>query len=86
MKYQFVEQHKQEFPIVVMCHVLGVWESGFYAWRTRPTRARANEKMLKSRKRFNRCLSIIGADMGVHVSTGSCVIRDEALPANGWPG
>src|SRR5712691_7532759 len=32
MRYQFIEQYKQEFPIVVMCHVLEVSESGFYAW------------------------------------------------------
>jgi HTH-like domain len=43
MKYQFIEQHKQEFPVVVMCQVLGVSESGFYAWHKRPTCRRQRE-------------------------------------------
>jgi transposase InsO family protein len=43
MTYQFIEQHKQEFPIVVMCGVLQVSESGFYAWRKRPICRRKRE-------------------------------------------
>lgn len=43
MKHQFIEQHKHEFPILVMCNVLGISESGFYAWRKRATCLRERE-------------------------------------------
>jgi putative transposase len=43
MIYQFIEENKQEFPVVVMCQVLGVSESGYYAWLKRPTCQRKRE-------------------------------------------
>ncbi len=43
MNYQFIEQYKQEFPVVVMCQVLGVSERGFSAWRKRPACRRHQE-------------------------------------------
>ncbi|GHO80257.1 hypothetical protein KSD_80280 [Ktedonobacter sp. SOSP1-85] len=43
MKYQFIEQHKHEFPVLVMCNVLDVSESGFSAWRKRSACLRERE-------------------------------------------
>ena len=35
MKYAWIDQQRDEFPVAVMCHVLTVSRSGFNAWRRR---------------------------------------------------
>jgi len=35
MRYQWIKQNRDVFPVVVMCNVLGVSDSGYYAWGKR---------------------------------------------------
>jgi putative transposase len=48
VKYRFVDEHRGVWPVRVMCRVLGVSASGYYAWRTRgeSPRAKANHVLL----------------------------------------
>jgi putative transposase len=52
MRFQFIEDHRHEFPVSRMCQVLTVSSSGYYAWRTRPVSARemANRQLVEKIK------------------------------------
>ncbi len=44
MKYLFIEQHKVEFAVRLLCEVLEVSESGYYTWRKRRGREPARRQ------------------------------------------
>jgi transposase InsO family protein len=52
MRFQFIDDHRDEFPVTRMCKVLDVSRSGYYAWRGRPPSEREmdNEKLYKEIK------------------------------------
>jgi putative transposase len=43
MRYAFIKNHRTEFRVTLMCRVLRVHRSGFYAWLKKPKSDRALE-------------------------------------------
>lgn len=43
MRYAFIDRYRHLYPVLVMCDVLSVSSSGYYAWRGRPESRRSRE-------------------------------------------
>jgi transposase InsO family protein len=44
VRFAFIDKNAQEFPVDLMCQVLNVSRSGYFAWRVRPTSAQAERR------------------------------------------
>jgi transposase InsO family protein len=42
-KYTFVATHANTYPVTLLCRVLGLARSGYYAWRKHPTSSRTQQ-------------------------------------------
>ena len=49
MRYSFIAEHSQQFAVSLLCQVVGVSTSGYYAWCKRPIsqRQRENERLVE---------------------------------------
>lgn len=61
MKDRFIAEHRHEYPISLMCRVLEVSVSGYYAWCKRPASQHSREdaeiaKQVKTMFQTNRCV------------------------------
>jgi putative transposase len=56
MSFRFIEDHRDSYPVRLMCAVLEVSPAGYYAWRERPVseRARSNATLLAAIRQVHR--------------------------------
>ena len=45
MRFRLIDQAKNEFPVARLCKVLGVSQSGYFAWKDRPASRKQREDM-----------------------------------------
>ena len=41
MRFRFIEDRRADYPVTILCDVLGVSPAGYYAWRARPESRRS---------------------------------------------
>jgi len=68
MRFQFIKDHRDEFPVRRMCNELNVSPSGYYAWRERPVSARE----MANRELYNKIEAVYNDNRGVYGSPRIC--------------
>ena len=55
MRFRFIEDRRADYPVRILCDVLGVSPAGYYAWRSRPESRRsvANRDLVDDIKRVH---------------------------------
>ena len=56
MRFRFIEDRRADYPVTILCDVLGVSTAGYYAWRSRPEseRSAANRELVDDIKQVHR--------------------------------
>jgi hypothetical protein len=85
MSFRFIEDHRDTYPIRLMCAVLEVSPAGYYAWRERPVSARAASNPSSWPRSARSITTAVGA-MAVHGSMPLCGRRDVVPAAAGSNG
>ena len=85
MTFGLIDAEKANYPITVLCLVLGVSESGFHEWRSRPPspRAIADAALLGTIReihQMSRGTSMAAPGCGPSCASG----RASECLANGW--
>lgn len=77
MRYMVIERLRDQYPVILICKVLDVSPSGYYAWRIRPESARSRaDRLLKNEIRsiFDKSRETYGSPR-IHDELGDRGIR-----------
>ena len=64
MRFAFIQEHSEDWPVQLQCRVLAVSRSGFYAWRRRgtSTRERFRQELIQAiRLAHDECRGVYGS-------------------------
>lgn len=77
MRYSFIQAEKAQYPVAVLCRVMDVARSGFYAWCQRPfsPRAQQNQSLLAQIQRAHRDSDGSYGSPRIHRDLGSQGLR-----------
>ena len=48
--FRLIDAERADYPVAVLCRMLGVSKSGYYAWRSRPPSQRTRQDALLTEK------------------------------------
>lgn len=50
MKYGFIRDHAESYPVTLLCHLLSVQRSAFYDWKTQPAKVISADELALRRR------------------------------------
>ncbi len=73
MRFRFIEDRRTDYPVTLLCDVLGVSPAGYYAWRSRPEsrRSAANRDLVDDIRRVGESTATPAGVMAARVSMSS---------------
>ncbi len=85
MRYGFIQAEKAQYPVEMLCRVMAVARSGFYAWRQHPESAR-DERITGWGHTCGHVIRNFEDGMGVRVCIGNSRPGGFASAVIAWPG